>query len=109
MSAEHEKIAAEAVKLAKKKAVVQETVGLLRKAAKKLQPGSLKGGKSEPASKAKLGSGGRFKALEGKLSKEKGVRNPGALAASIGRAKYGKKGFSKLSAILKKAYGYTAD
>lgn len=37
---------------------------------------------------AKLGSGARFKALEGKLSK-KGIRDPAALAASIGRKKYG--------------------
>lgn len=39
--------------------------------------------------KPKLGSGARFKALEGKLAKEPGVTNPGALAASIGRNKYG--------------------
>lgn len=39
--------------------------------------------------KAKPGQGGRFAALKEKLSKEKGVDNPGALAASIGRKKYG--------------------
>lgn len=39
--------------------------------------------------KPKLGSGGRFKELEGKLAKRKGVENPGALAAYIGRKKYG--------------------
>jgi hypothetical protein len=50
-----------------------------------------------PASKAKLGSGGRFKALERKLAHEKGIRNPGALAAAIGRKKYGKKRYGKLS------------
>lgn len=72
------------------------------KKGQKIMPGSLKGGKNEPASKAKLGSGGRFKALKNKLSKEKGVTNPGALAASIGRAKYGTKGFGKLSAKGKK-------
>jgi hypothetical protein len=33
-----------------------------------------------------------FKKLEGKLSHEKGVTNPAALAASIGRKKYGEKG-----------------
>lgn len=69
---------------------------------KKLRAGSLKGGKNEPASKAKLGSGGRFKALEEKLSHKKGVTNPGALAASIGRAKYGKKKMSKMSSKGKK-------
>jgi hypothetical protein len=36
-----------------------------------------------------LGSGGRFAALEGKLSHDPSVHNPAALAASIGRAKYG--------------------
>jgi len=37
----------------------------------------------------KLGGGGRFAKLKGQLSKEKGVKNPGALAAYIGREKYG--------------------
>lgn len=37
-----------------------------------------------------LGGGGRFVALKNKLAK-KGIRNPAALAASIGRKKYGKK------------------
>jgi len=57
-----------------------------------LAPGSLKGGKSEPSSKAKPGKGGRFKALKNKLSHQKGVKNPGALAGAINRAKYGKGG-----------------
>lgn len=48
-------------------------------------------------SKAPLGSGGRFAALEGKLASRPGVRDPGALAASIGRKKYGAKGMSALS------------
>lgn len=48
-------------------------------------------------SKPKLGSGSRFKALKSKLSHRKGVTNPGALAAWIGRRKYGAKRFSKLS------------
>lgn len=47
--------------------------------------------------KAKLGSGGRFKALEGKLSK-KGVKNPGALAAAIGKAKHGAKKMRQMAA-----------
>ncbi len=46
---------------------------------------------------AKLGSGGRFKALSGKLKKQ-GAKNPDALAAWIGRKKYGKKKFQKLAA-----------
>jgi len=47
--------------------------------------------------KAKLGSGARFKSLKKKLAK-KGAKSPGALAAWIGRKKYGAKRFSKLSA-----------
>lgn len=39
--------------------------------------------------KPKLGSGARFKALESKLDARPGVKNPGALAAYIGREKYG--------------------
>lgn len=49
------------------------------------------------ARKAKLGSGKRFRALKGKL-KKRGARNPGALAAYIGRKKYGKKRMAKMSA-----------
>ena len=45
------------------------------------------------AKKPKLGSGKRFS----NLAKRPGVTNPGALAASIGRKKYGKKKFQKLS------------
>jgi hypothetical protein len=50
------------------------------------------------AKKAKLGSGARFRKLKGQLAKQKGVRDPGAVAASIGRKKYGKKKMAKLSA-----------
>ena len=39
--------------------------------------------------KAKLGSGGRFAALKNKLAGK--VSNPGAVAAAIGRKKYGAK------------------
>lgn len=46
---------------------------------------------------AKLGSGARFRSLEEKLSK-KGVKDTGALAAYIGRKKYGKARFQKLAA-----------
>lgn len=45
----------------------------------------------------KLGTGKRFKALKGKL-KKRGARNPGALAAYIGRRKYGKKRMAKMAA-----------
>ena len=47
--------------------------------------------------KPRLGSGGRFKALQKKLAK-KGVKDTGALAAWIGRKRYGKKKFQKLAA-----------
>jgi len=53
------------------------------------------------ARKAKLGSGKRFAALKKKVAK-KGVRNPAALAASIGRKKYGAKKMAKLAAAGRK-------
>lgn len=43
------------------------------------------------------GSGANFEKLKGALAK-RGVRNPAGLAAHIGRQKYGRKGFAKLSA-----------
>lgn len=49
-------------------------------------------------SKPTLGSGGRFAALKAALAKRAGVTDPGALAASIGRKKYGAKKFQKLAA-----------
>lgn len=52
--------------------------------------------------KAKLGSGKRFASLKSKLAKEPGVTNPGALAASIGRKKYGGAKMAKLAARGKK-------
>lgn len=55
--------------------------------------------------KPKLGSGGRFAALRSKLSHEKGVTNPGALAASIGRKKLGFSAFNKLAAHGRKVHG----
>lgn len=51
--------------------------------------------------KAKLGTGARFSALSKKLA-AKGAKNPKALAAWIGRKKYGAKKFAKLSAKGKK-------
>lgn len=46
----------------------------------------------------KLGGGGRFAAIKGKLASEKGVKNPDALAAYIGQKKYGKSKMAKMSA-----------
>lgn len=51
--------------------------------------------------KAKLGSGKRFKALTSTLA-AKGAKNPKALAAFIGRKKFGKKKFQKLASNGKK-------
>ncbi|MEW6016489.1 MAG: hypothetical protein AB1760_00280 [Pseudomonadota bacterium] len=48
--------------------------------------------------KAPLGSGGRFEALSEKLA-ARGARNPNALAAWIGRKRYGSKRMAELSAI----------
>ena len=45
----------------------------------------------------RLGGGGRFKRLTKELEKE-GATDPGALAAWIGRKKYGSKKFAKLAA-----------
>lgn len=49
--------------------------------------------------KPKLGSGKRFAALKSKLAHKKdGPRDPGAVAAAIGRKKYGKAKFQKMAA-----------
>lgn len=48
-------------------------------------------------SKPRLGSGKRFKQLSEELDK-KGASDPDALAAAIGRKKYGTKKMAKLSA-----------
>ena len=53
---------------------------------------------------AKLGTGKRFAVLEKKLKKG-GARDPAALAASIGRKKFGKKRFAALSARARKKKG----
>lgn len=45
----------------------------------------------------KLGGGGRFAQLKNKLATQ-GVNNPGAVAAAIGRKKYGAKKMAQLSA-----------
>ncbi len=49
------------------------------------------------AAKAALGSGGRFKALSKKL-KDKGAKDPDALAAHIGRKKYGARKMAAMAA-----------
>lgn len=54
------------------------------------------------AKKAPLGTGARFASLKKKLSGQKGVTDPAALAASIGRKKYGAKKMAALAAKGKK-------
>lgn len=54
--------------------------------------------------KPKLGTGQRFAALKKKLSARKGVTNPGALAAWIGRRKLGASRFNKLAAAGRKRH-----
>jgi hypothetical protein len=51
--------------------------------------------------KPPLGTGERFKQLKSEL-KKKGVKNPSALAAWIGRKKYGSEKFQKLAAAGRK-------
>ena len=53
--------------------------------------------------KAKLGSGERFKSLSNKIQKSgKSKEAANAIAASIGRKKYGKKKFQQLASKGKK-------
>lgn len=52
---------------------------------------------AKPNAKAPLGQGGRFAALKQKLSNQPGITNPGALAASIGRKKYGNAKMSQMA------------
>lgn len=63
----------------------------------KLAQGHILDDVSTKAKKPKLGTGKRFAQLSSKLNKQ-GASNPGALAAFIGRKKFGAKKFGKLSA-----------
>ena len=56
------------------------------------------------AKKPKLGSGARFAKLESSIASKGNVRNPGAVAAAIGRKKFGKAKFQKLAAKGKPGY-----
>ncbi|MGD9209304.1 MAG: hypothetical protein PVI90_00940 [Desulfobacteraceae bacterium] len=64
----------------------------------KVQPGSRKGGANQPTTRAPAGKGSRFSALKARLGREKGVKDPGALAAAIGRSKFGKGKFQSMAA-----------
>lgn len=46
----------------------------------------------------KLGGGGRFAKLKDEIAAKGGVSNPGAVAAAIGRKKYGKSRFQRMAA-----------
>lgn len=65
---------------------------------RKVKPGSRKGGASKPAAKAPAGKGTRFKAMVKKLKRKKGVKDPNALAAAIGRSKFGKGKMGRMAA-----------
>ena len=54
------------------------------------------------AHKPRLGSGARFRALKAKIAKRGGARNPGAIAAAIGRKKYSKAKFQAMAAAGRK-------
>ena len=47
--------------------------------------------------KPKLGSGKRFKALANKIARSGNVDNPDAVAAAIGRKKYGNKKMTEMA------------
>ncbi len=51
---------------------------------------------AKPNAHAKLGEGGRFAALQKTLA-SRGAKNPGALAAYVGRKKLGKARFQALA------------
>ena len=50
-----------------------------------------------------------FDKVKASLAGEKGVKNPGAVAAFIGRKKYGKKRFQKAAAAGKSMRGMAAE
>lgn len=54
--------------------------------------------------KPPLGSGQRFDQLEAKIAAKGDVRDPAAVAAAIGRKKYGKRKFQSLAAHGKPGY-----
>jgi hypothetical protein len=77
----------------KLKSMAKEEPGKLKK------PGSIAGmALSEPVSKAHIG----FNKLKGQLAHKPGISNPAAVAASIGRKKYGAKGMAAKAAAGKK-------
>lgn len=59
--------------------------------------------------KPPLGSGERFKKLKKEIGAKGDVRDPGAVAAAIGRKKYGKEKFQKMAAKGRKAASQKVD
>lgn len=57
--------------------------------------------KAKPNPKAKLGAGGRFAAVAA-AAKKGGAKNPEAVAAMVGRKKYGAAKMAKMAAAGKK-------
>jgi hypothetical protein len=62
-----------------------------------------KGSSYKTQGPAPPGSGERFAAVEAAIAKRGGVKNPGAVAAAIGRKKYGKTKFQKMAAAGRKS------
>ncbi len=60
--------------------------------------------KAKPDKNAPLGSGGRFAAVEAQ-AKKSGAKDPAAVAAAVGRKKYGKQKFQEMAAKGKKGGG----
>jgi len=66
------------------------------------QATALKEAHEKVMKRTKPGSGKRFASLKAKLAKKKGVKTPEALAAWIGRKKWGKKRFQAMAVAGKK-------
>lgn len=58
------------------------------------------------AKKPRLGSGKRFKALANEIARKGNVDNPGAVAAAIGRKKYGNAKMTKMAQAGKKRHSH---
>ncbi len=58
--------------------------------------------KAKPNPKAPLGQGGRFAAVEAS-ARAGGAKNPAAVAAAVGRKKYGNAAMQKMAAKGRKA------
>ncbi len=58
------------------------------------------------AKSMKPGGGGRFAKLKASIAKKGGASDPGAVAAKIGREKYGKAKFQKMAAKGRAKHGH---